>query len=408
MCTAKAAYTLNQLPTASALLTMDVTLPVVVDFHGTQQPDQIAPPVSPTNSCNHDSFWSFQPGCQTAIQFSASVNSPRPTISEPGQSAMKLVQVYSRNWKRASGQNLVCTTNPAYILWADGLPLVDALGTDIGITASFTLGDTLEFTSTMADTEEQLKPELFTEDDVLRINDFYETYIVYQVSDEPGADPRLEQTLQVVRWKWGGLVVFDPLQVAPGGAYAIRTQPPEDADIGATGPNYRVQGTPASTMLETHGVAPPGLTACPGGPSSDFQVDESPFFVSLMYQQFYKRQPDAVGLNNWRGQIAQCAFDFVCNKTRRTDVAYAFFRAVETFLPLNHPELANPPPVPGVNPTYDDAFVLDCYRLLFGRDPFKTNDEGGYNYWRGQLGVRGYRGVVDAFVRSDEFYIKWQ
>jgi PKD repeat protein len=410
--TASVTYTVNNV-TISDSVTINVALPTVVDLHGLQQQDQLAPPqsLSPNNPCNPSSSWSFQPGCQTAILFSATVTADDFLVSEPSQSTIKLSQVYARNWNLAWGQNFTCTNNPSPSAYtkSGSLPLIDANNQPLGSSLQLTSGARLVFGAIIKDSQPELMPRLPDVDlpdiyDALQIADLYETYIVYDGGD--GSANTIEKTFQVVRWQWGGLVVFDSF--GGDGAFNIRATPP---DIGAPASDYHNQGVSVDKMLETSLVTAPGLTDC--RPRDFASIDQTPTFVGMLYLQFYNEQPsaDPQGINYWRGQISGCAFNFGCNKTRRTDVAWGFFTASQTI--LAHQELAGFPGAPGVNPNYDHNFVLDCYVFFLKRtpstDPNSQDYDPGLQEWIDALesaNSPGYRGLVDAFLNCPEFYLQ--
>ena len=59
------------------------------------------------------------------------------------------------------------------------------------------------------------------------------------------------------------------------------------------------------------------------------RVDDTPFFVSQHYRDFFGREPDAPGLQFWSNEIESCGSDFQCHEVRRINVSAAFFLSIE-------------------------------------------------------------------------------
>lgn len=367
-------------------MTIDARLPTVVNFQGIQEPDQVAGSGHP---CNNVTEERYQLGCPAQSPLPAGMNlearlqGPEPLLSEPSQSGAKLVQVKNQYWKAMVAGNLMCAIstdqNPSVPYQLDADPLEDAfhtfVNTGFNLTAAVEDADVLDI-------------------EAQEVNYQYETYVVYYVSTngDPN-DTRLQMPLSKLTWNWGGLVAFDP-----NGFWNIRMH------YGPDIPNTLVLGTPASSMLPTHGPVGPVPMLCPGAIGTSYDVDGARFFVTVLYLSFYGHAPDVGGGRFWTSQITQCVFDFACRDARRTDVAYAFFTAPETL--QRYPDIGNPPGSPGFNATtYNPAFVTESYQRLLGRAP----DPGGYSYWLGELndGRITYEQLTGAFINCPEFHGVW-
>jgi len=384
--TAKVTYTKNGY-TATGQMTINAVLPSVVSFQATQHADTIAGPGLPCA----DSDYQFQVGCPapspppSGVEISARLSGPDPMISEPAQSGVKLVHLSSRNDRFMLGGNLMCAISsdqfPSAPYQLESDPLPHAFHTFVN--------DVFDLTAEIDEGE-----TLANENEGVVIDEQFEEYAVYYVSDNGSPiNARLTVTLSKLHWNWGGVVGFDP-----NGFWNIRTH------YGPSAPTYFIFGTSTDSMLPTHGELGPALIQCPGTPSTNYQVDGQRFFVEVLYSALFVRNPDYDGGRYWTSEITQCLFDFDCIHVRRTDIAYAFFLSPETI--YHHPELANPPGTPGVNPSFDDAFVLDCYLLLLQRDP-RPDDLAGLNWWKSRLPFLGYRGMVEEFINSFEFHEHW-
>jgi hypothetical protein len=63
--------------------------------------------------------------------------------------------------------------------------------------------------------------------------------------------------------------------------------------------------------------------------SSGNPIDDTQFFVTQNYRDFFSREPDEAGLQFWVNNIESCGADANCRETKRIDTAAAFFLSIE-------------------------------------------------------------------------------
>lgn len=106
--------------------------------------------------------------------------------------------------------------------------------------------------------------------------------------------------------------------------------------------------------------------------------------IAHYYTSILGRTPDADGLAYWLGLIAERQTQGEDAKPVFRNMANFFFNSVEYL----------------GNNTSDTQFITDLYRTFFQREP----DQGGMDFWRGQLTVGTLRDKVMAgFLYSPEF-----
>ena len=147
-------------------------------------------------------------------------------------------------------------------------------------------------------------------------------------------------------------------------------------------------------------------TTCAGTSATNNPIDGSRYFLQKLYWDFLGREFDQDGLNYWRFNITQCAFDMNCVGTKRVDVARAFFYSGEFI--QRHPALG------GQRGTHDYNwnFIWACYDGFLKRAPNAPPDNNweGFNYWVGVLDNTNpdasdgkYNQVINAFLLSTEY-----
>jgi hypothetical protein len=58
-------------------------------------------------------------------------------------------------------------------------------------------------------------------------------------------------------------------------------------------------------------------------------IDDTQFFVTQHYRDFFSREPDAPGQQSWANNIESCGADAVCREVKRIDTSAAFFLSIE-------------------------------------------------------------------------------
>lgn len=58
-------------------------------------------------------------------------------------------------------------------------------------------------------------------------------------------------------------------------------------------------------------------------------IDDTQFFVTQHYRDFFSREPDSAGLQFWVGNIDSCGADAACREVKRTDTSAAFYLSIE-------------------------------------------------------------------------------
>ena len=58
-------------------------------------------------------------------------------------------------------------------------------------------------------------------------------------------------------------------------------------------------------------------------------IDNTVFFVTQQYRDFFSREPDPAGLQFWVNNIDNCGLDAACREVKRIDTSAAFFLSIE-------------------------------------------------------------------------------
>jgi hypothetical protein len=58
-------------------------------------------------------------------------------------------------------------------------------------------------------------------------------------------------------------------------------------------------------------------------------IDDTQFFVTQHYRDFFSREPDSAGQQFWVDNIDSCGADIVCQEEKRIDTSAAFFLSIE-------------------------------------------------------------------------------
>ena len=69
------------------------------------------------------------------------------------------------------------------------------------------------------------------------------------------------------------------------------------------------------------------FTVRPG--SANNNIDNTVFFVTQQYRDFFSREPDPDGLQFWVNNIDNCGLDTDCREVKRIDTSAAFFLSIE-------------------------------------------------------------------------------
>lgn len=120
-----------------------------------------------------------------------------------------------------------------------------------------------------------------------------------------------------------------------------------------------------------------------GNSSLAFAASSSaPQFIAKLYTEALGRAPDGGGFDYWTGYIRNSS----CSIGSLQAVARYFFTSWE---------------YQSISAGYNNANrIVTLYRALFSREP----DQGGLDYWRGQLdGGVPFGNVMNAFLSSQEF-----
>ncbi|HKB68602.1 MAG TPA: DUF4214 domain-containing protein [Pyrinomonadaceae bacterium] len=64
-------------------------------------------------------------------------------------------------------------------------------------------------------------------------------------------------------------------------------------------------------------------------PASGNVIDDTQFFVTQHYRDFFSREPDGAGLQFWANNIESCGADAACREVKRIDTSAAFFLSIE-------------------------------------------------------------------------------
>lgn len=406
--TAKVSYTKNGF-TASGTVTINAILPSLLSFTTQVATDQITRDqrcsgFPPAFLGAQYSFGCYQAGGpDDGIIFTAKAQIPSGQyLSNPAQSGIKIRQLISQFRKRVNDTgngNIECRTVRSSQDQVDtGWQLdAEAMTSFVHTPPTFAQGNTLTYSAfdSPSDFLDSLLLGVFTMNDVVFVDDRFQTYVDYYVGDP--LSPTFKRPLKIasentynfsyVGWKWNGQAIF-------GASDSLK---------------YRLQftNTPSLFMAGTNtlpalqgNVSGNNYGRCLGDPApSTNMIDGARCFVKQLYWDFLYRAPDQAGWDFWLGGITQCAFDPGCINYRKLEVAKAFFFSGEFI--QSDPEMANPPGTPNFDPTvYNRAFVRHCYNNFLRRAP----DQAGWDHWTGVLNSNGnYNEMINAFIVSIEY-----
>lgn len=437
-------YKLNGV-TASSYVDVNVIMPTLSSFVGTQAPDHVrtwdqCPSSGPlffypyyTVGC----LFAANPDYERGITFNATVQIPNDTyLSDPAQSGVKFVQVVSAFRKTYALGRIRCrttrnydtdTTKPSNNEATVGWLLDDSDPYRNESVQRFSTGNVIN--AVESDTPSAYLGEWFVGEPQLQYgqadanytDDQFEMYLVYFTGSIPGApifqsplalasagnDPNTQ--VAYVPWKVNAGVLF-----GPHSQFAVSC-PPDSYQNGYCLNSYNyARQIPARSKGAVRAysgrVQDVGYGACPWGPTpSQKIIDVSRFFVQQQYKDFLGRDPipnDVAGLDNWRGEITRCGFDMSCVRGMRVNVAKALFFADE-FISK----------VPGLNAanrgtdSYNKEMVRQCYYRFLQRikDP-EVDDPTGFRFWVDKLnsqypvfGDAAYNEMIKAFIESEEY-----
>ena len=437
-------YKLNGI-TVSSDINVNVVMPTLSSFVGTQGPDH----VKTWDQCPSSGILYFYPyytvGClfaadpdyERGITFNATVQIPNDTyLSDPAQSGVKFVQVVSAFRKLYALGNVKCrttrnhdldTTKRNDINETTGWLLDSGDPYSTSTVKRFSAGNVINAVD--SDTPSTYLGEAFIDEpgltygqaDAFYGDDQFEMYLVYFTGGDPsapifqkplalasaGADPNAQ--VAYVPWRANAGVLF-------GNHSAFQVScPPANYQNGYCLNSYNYVGPIAArskSSMRTYSGKVQDLNygPCPWPyPTSKLIIDTPRFFVQQQYKDFLGRDPlpgDAAGLDHWRADISMCGFDLFCVQGMRVNVAKAFFYADE-FIGT----------VPGLNAayrgtdSYNREFVRQCYYRYLRRtkDP-ETYDAAGFKYWVDKLnaqyqtfGDAAYNEMIKSFIESIEY-----
>ena len=397
---------------ATSYVDVIVRMPTLTNFTATEVADQV----------NRDQFCSNLPagvtytlgcyqGTDDGIVWSSTAQIPSVAyLTDPAQSGIKFVQAVSAYRKRVRDGNVECFTarsSESNIASGWQLDTIDPFNhAFIHPPRYFSQGNSL----TMGDFDgpgawiEGTFNSVFYSYDAIYISDSFETYVYYFTGTDP-AHPIFQQAMSLqgtsspfarLAWRWGGQVRFD---------YSITPQTFR-LQFTNTAPGPKSADQTSSLASTSSNANTLSYTTCAGTTPTANPIDGSRFYTSQLYLDFLSRNADQSGLNFWRSNITECAFDMNCIAGKRVDVARAFFYSGEFI--GTHPDLG------GQRGThaYNQAFVLACYDGFLRRAPNAPPDNNwdGFNFWVGVLDNTNpdasdgkYNNVINAFLHSTEY-----
>jgi hypothetical protein len=403
--TARVNYTKNS-ATVTAAVTLNAVLPSLTNFSASMASDQ----VNRNSGCSFLNGATYTLGCWTGtsdngIVWNSTTQIPSvPYLSNSAQSGVKFVQAISSYRKRLLNGNTQCrTARSSESNIASGWQLdLDPYITQSHPVRYFSEGNTLTMSS--FDAPGQSIDNVAESFEAFLLSEYFETYVFYFTGNDP-AHPIFQRAISLsgsgnayarLAWSWGGQVSFNYFNSPSLYRRDFTTTTP--GPINATGTNSL---QPTSTNV--HSL---NYVTCAGTSVTNNPIDGSTYFVQKLYADFLGRDPDQNGLNFWRYNITQCAFDMNCVGLKRVDVARAFFYSGDFI--QTHPALG------GQRGThaYNEAFVYACYDGFLRRAPNAPpdNDLSGLIYWTGILdntnpdaGDGKYNNVINAFLLSTEY-----
>lgn len=404
--TATVTYTLNG-STAIGSVTINAVLPSMTNFTATMASDQ----VNRNSGCSFLYGATYTLGCwngnsDNGIVWNSTAQIPSGVyLSDPAQSGIKFVQAISSYRKRLLNGNTQCwTARSSDANIASGWQLdQDPYNPSLHPVRRFSEGNTLTMSNFDAPGE-TVDDGGANSYDAFLAAEYFETYVFYFTGGDP-AHPTFQRALGLsgsgnpyarLAWSWGGQVSFNYFNTPSLYRRDFTTTTP--GSINATGTNSL---QPTSTNV--HSL---NYVTCAGTSATNNPIDGSQYFVQKLYADFLGRDPDQDGLNYWRYNITQCAFDMNCVGLKRVDVARAFFYSGD-FIQM-HPALG------GQRGThaYNEAFVYACYDGFLRRAPNAPPDHdfSGLIYWTGILdrtnpdaGDGKYNNLINAFLLSTEY-----
>lgn len=155
------------------------------------------------------------------------------------------------------------------------------------------------------------------------------------------------------------------------------------------------------------GVTPLTWDLGPERPSYPFgasAIDDSPTYVSWLYQDLLGREPEQSGVNAWMNVINQCG-SAACVDSQRAFVARNFMFSSEFF--NAHPELAS---APFGSHAFNEHFVEQCYQVFLRR----PSDQGGKAAWVAVMDNiapntthADYDQLILGFINSTEYRVRF-
>lgn len=126
-------------------------------------------------------------------------------------------------------------------------------------------------------------------------------------------------------------------------------------------------------------------------------IDNSDYFVRMLYKDVLEREPDAGGFANGVSWLKTCNGNSACESAARIDMAKGMFESAEN--------RAQNPELDPNSPTYKSAYITQCYKTFLRREP----DAGGFAWWLNALNASGdFRGVISGFIGSDEYRARFK
>jgi hypothetical protein len=188
------------------------------------------------------------------------------------------------------------------------------------------------------------------------------------------------------------------LRLPPGSGHGFSVVLPGRFRDGQVHTLYGYTWDPCYGMRHFWQGSPQTFVLTPGNPTDDPHT-----FVRQVYIDYYRREPDQPGWDQWTSLITACGSDAGCISGRRGQIAAAFFDSNEYMAWGAVPEITWT--TKGTS-QYNELFIQALYKTLLRRDP----DASGSSFWLGVLNSygsptpqAGYDAVATAFTESGEY-----
>jgi hypothetical protein len=191
------------------------------------------------------------------------------------------------------------------------------------------------------------------------------------------------------------------LRRPPGSGHGFSVVLPARYRDGKTHTIYGYTSDPCFGIRHFWQGSPRTFVLTPGNP-----IDDHRTFVRQLYIDYYRREPDQAGWDQWTNVITACGTNTSCANQKRGYVAASFFHSNEYATWGAVPELTW---LQKGTDAYDEAFVRALYRTMLRRDATAiTQTEinswvGVLNSWGSPTPQAGYNAVASSFIQSSEY-----